>query len=147
MKNGMQRLDDKTLAQLRNLVHAMHEGNGQPVPLGQLVDLAATVPLEAGVTVDFGASRLLGEPMVVLQVARPDEPAACLATLSRREREVVGLIADGMSNKQIAARLHIALATVKDHVHRILRKTGLPNRAAIAAATKGPSPNRPSMPS
>jgi DNA-binding NarL/FixJ family response regulator len=54
-----------------------------------------------------------------------------------REREVAALVAEGLSNKQIAARLFISLATVKDHVHRILKKTGLPNRAAVAAACVG----------
>jgi DNA-binding NarL/FixJ family response regulator len=37
------------------------------------------------------------------------------------------------SNKQIATCLFLALATVKNHVHHILQKTGLPNRAAIAS--------------
>ena len=63
-----------------------------------------------------------------------------LATLSPREREIVALVADGLSNKQIARRLFIALATVKDHVHRILVKTSRPNRAAIAAAVNGHAP-------
>jgi DNA-binding NarL/FixJ family response regulator len=43
-------------------------------------------------------------------------------------------VAAGLSNKKIAGKLFISLATVKDHVHRILAKTSLPNRAAIAAA-------------
>jgi DNA-binding NarL/FixJ family response regulator len=57
--------------------------------------------------------------------------------LSRREWQVVALVAEGLSNKQIARRLVIALATVKDHLHRMLRKTKLPNRAALAAAYLG----------
>jgi DNA-binding NarL/FixJ family response regulator len=50
---------------------------------------------------------------------------------------ICALVTEGLSNKQIAARLHIALATVKDHMHRILAKTGLPNRAAVASAWRG----------
>ena len=61
----------------------------------------------------------------------------CLASLTKREREVANLISKGMSNKQIATELFIALATVKDHVHHILRKTALSNRVAIAAACRG----------
>ncbi|MDW7681942.1 MAG: response regulator transcription factor, partial [bacterium] len=52
---------------------------------------------------------------------------------TRREREVVNLIAEGMSNKEIAATLHIATYTVKSHVHNILEKLTLNNRLQIAA--------------
>ncbi|MAG59071.1 MAG: hypothetical protein CMJ83_22520 [Planctomycetes bacterium] len=72
------------------------------------------------------------QPMIVVRV--PQRPAAVLQSLSPREREVCALVAEGLVNKEIAARLHVALSTVKDHVHRILKKTGLPNRAGIAAA-------------
>jgi non-specific serine/threonine protein kinase len=65
---------------------------------------------------------------------RPDRR---VMVLSRREHEVAALVANGLSNKQIAGRLFISLATVKDHVHRILKKTNLPNRAAVAAAYVG----------
>ena len=54
--------------------------------------------------------------------------------LTRREREVAVLIADGLSNKQIARRLRITLGTVKHYVHQILEKTGLRGRVAIAQA-------------
>ena len=60
-----------------------------------------------------------------------------VASLSPREREVASLVAEGCSNKQIARRLAISEPTVKDHVHRILTKTGCPNRAAVAAAYIG----------
>jgi DNA-binding NarL/FixJ family response regulator len=89
--------------------------------------------LDAGVTIDFEASRLLGQPMVVLRIPSVG-PRVALPDLSRREREVSTLVAAGLSNKQIARKLFLSLATVKDHVHRILFKTSLPNRAALAAA-------------
>jgi DNA-binding NarL/FixJ family response regulator len=53
--------------------------------------------------------------------------------LTQRERQVVHLIADGMSNKEIAAKLHIATYTVKSHVHNILEKLTLSSRLQIAA--------------
>ena len=53
--------------------------------------------------------------------------------MSRREREVIELIAEGLSNKEIAVRLHIATDTVKSHVHNILEKLALHNRLQIAA--------------
>jgi DNA-binding NarL/FixJ family response regulator len=53
--------------------------------------------------------------------------------MSKREREVIDLIAQGLSNKEIARRLHIATDTVKSHVHNILEKLALHNRLQIAA--------------
>lgn len=59
----------------------------------------------------------------------PDESIV----LTRREQEVVGLISEGLSNKEIALRLHIATHTVKSHVHNILEKLTLSTRLEIAA--------------
>ena len=53
--------------------------------------------------------------------------------LSERELEVVGLIAKGMTNKQIAAELIIAEKTARNHVSRILDKLGLSRRTQAAA--------------
>jgi DNA-binding NarL/FixJ family response regulator len=54
---------------------------------------------------------------------------ALVAQLSVREREVLSLIAHGMSNAEIGERFVISEATVKTHVHRILMKTGCRDRA------------------
>ncbi|MFC1566140.1 LuxR C-terminal-related transcriptional regulator [Candidatus Neomarinimicrobiota bacterium] len=51
---------------------------------------------------------------------------------TNREREVVTLIAEGLTNKEIAERLYIATHTVKSHVHNILEKLALHNRLQIA---------------
>ena len=125
-------LNPAALAGLRRLAETLHAKNGGSVPLAELVALAA-LNLDAGVTIDLEASRQLGQPMVVLRIPSVGRRAA-LPGLSRREREVAGLVAAGLSNKKIARKLFISLATVKDHVHRILVKTCLPNRAALAAA-------------
>ena len=53
--------------------------------------------------------------------------------LTHREREIVALISDGLSNKEIAERLRIATYTVKSHVHNILEKLALSTRLQIAA--------------
>lgn len=53
--------------------------------------------------------------------------------LTHREKEIVDLISEGLSNKEIAARLHIATHTVKSHVHNILEKLTLNSRLQIAA--------------
>ena len=53
--------------------------------------------------------------------------------LTHREREIVVLISEGLSNKEIAERLSIATYTVKSHVHNILEKLTLRTRLQIAA--------------
>ena len=52
--------------------------------------------------------------------------------LTRREREVLGLLAEGLSNRQIAAGLGVSVGTVRQHVANILAKLGAPNRTAAA---------------
>lgn len=53
--------------------------------------------------------------------------------MTKREREVVELIAEGLSNKEIAARINLAVDTVKSHVHNILEKLALHTRLEIAS--------------
>jgi DNA-binding NarL/FixJ family response regulator len=53
--------------------------------------------------------------------------------MTRREREIIGLIAEGLSNKEVAERVHLATHTVKSHVHNILEKLALHSRLEIAA--------------
>jgi two-component system, NarL family, nitrate/nitrite response regulator NarL len=66
--------------------------------------------------------------------------------LTRREREIVALIDEGLSNKEIARRLSIELATVKNHVHNILEKLHVTRRADAAALVREPvRPSRDSL--
>ncbi|MCE7001957.1 helix-turn-helix transcriptional regulator [Kibdelosporangium philippinense] len=55
-----------------------------------------------------------------------------LAPLTRRERQVAELVAEGLSNKDIAARLVIAQRTAEGHVDRILTKLGFSTRTQLA---------------
>jgi len=57
--------------------------------------------------------------------------------LTLREAEVARLVADGLSNKQVARELAISPATVKNHVHAILSKFDLPRRSAIGRQLEG----------
>ncbi len=60
--------------------------------------------------------------------------------MTPREREVINLIAEGLGNKEIAARLYIATHTVKSHVRNVMEKLTLHTRLQIAAyAHKGES--------
>jgi DNA-binding NarL/FixJ family response regulator len=52
--------------------------------------------------------------------------------LTRREQEVGALLALRLSNKEIAARLHVSVSTVKSHVHAVLRKLEASTRAEAA---------------
>jgi DNA-binding NarL/FixJ family response regulator len=56
--------------------------------------------------------------------------------LSRREQQLVGLIQQGLTNKEMANRLHLSEQTVKNHVHRMLRKVRAPDRLSIVEACR-----------
>jgi DNA-binding NarL/FixJ family response regulator len=74
--------------------------------------------------------------------------------MTQRERGITELIAEGLSNKEIAQRLNIATYTVKSHVHNILEKLALHSRLQIAAhaynaasaQTDSPTPSRSAAP-
>ena len=55
--------------------------------------------------------------------------------LTTREREVIALLGEGLSNKEIAVRLNVAIHTVKSHVHNVLEKLSLHSRLEVAAFT------------
>ncbi|QYB00579.1 protein kinase (plasmid) [Rhodococcus sp. USK10] len=79
---------------------------------------------------DAAVSYALGEP---LPIPRPTTPAAGLSSiLTKREREVADLIAEGLTNREIAARLVISPRTAQGHVEHLLHKLGFTSRAQIA---------------
>ena len=63
----------------------------------------------------------------------PQEPPAALAELTDRERDILRLIARGLSNDEIAGRLVISPLTAKSHVRNILRKLDCHDRAGLVA--------------
>lgn len=88
-------------------------------------------------TADFDTGRAMSREAAVRlalgeeQKSRKRDPAEA-GILGKREAEVARLIADGLSNKQIAARLFISDRTVDSHVRGILNKLGFNSRAQIA---------------
>ncbi|MFI0510285.1 DNA-binding NarL/FixJ family response regulator [Streptomyces canus] len=66
-----------------------------------------------------------------LSDSEPPQPAATEAPdgLTGREVEVLALIAEGLSNQEIARRLHVSTATVKTHINNLFAKTGIKDRA------------------
>ena len=128
-------IDPTTLGQLRAMVRRLQSVNSDGTSLSEVVRLAREVELRSGITVDFGATHELGQPLVVVRMPLgPPPPTASLQALTLREREVAALVADGLSNKQIARRLQLTVGTVKHYVHQILEKTGLRGRVGIAQA-------------
>jgi DNA-binding NarL/FixJ family response regulator len=63
----------------------------------------------------------------------PAEPPAALCELTDREREIMRLVAEGLSNAAFAGRLVISPLTAKTHVSTVLRKLGCRDRAALVA--------------
>jgi DNA-binding NarL/FixJ family response regulator len=74
---------------------------------------------------------------LIAEFAGRPEPVSrpgALSTITGREREVLVLIARGLSNAEIAAHLHLGLATVKTHIGRLLSKLHARDRAQLVIA-------------
>jgi DNA-binding NarL/FixJ family response regulator len=92
----------------------------------------------AGVRIVANGDALLAPAVtrsVIEEFVRRDDPPAVLPAaieeLTPREREVLHLLAEGLSNPEICARLVISEATAKTHVARILQKLGLRDRVQV----------------
>ncbi len=66
--------------------------------------------------------------------------------LSRREEQLVELICWGLTNKEIAFRLHLSGHTVKNHIHNILKKTGATDRVDLLDRYRGQFPSQVTAP-
>ena len=82
---------------------------------------------------ELGAELDAARARQVLALAAPGAARGVPGDLTPREREVLGLLADGLTNRQIAERLVVSEHTVHRHVTNLLRKLELPSRTAAAA--------------
>ncbi|MEV7682908.1 response regulator transcription factor [Streptomyces sp. NPDC088341] len=109
---------------------------------GELLTAVRTVARGEGLIAPAVTRRLIAEfaaPAPVPASARPGRPAPdpeTLDGLTRREREVLSCLGEGLSNAQIAVRLTMAEATVKTHVSRLLGKLGLRSRVQAAVLAR-----------
>jgi DNA-binding NarL/FixJ family response regulator len=82
--------------------------------------------------------RRLVEQAVKAQSAGPAAEPPGVPGLTEREREVLALVGLGLSNPEIAARLHLGVTTVKTHVANLMAKTGCGNRVQLAIYAASP---------
>jgi DNA-binding NarL/FixJ family response regulator len=107
---------------------------------GFLIKNTEPAQLLRGIRVVAGGEALLSPGLTRRLIARltartatPRFDAHALAQLTARERQIVGLVAHGLSNTEIAAALTISHATAKTHVSRAMTKLGARDRAQLVA--------------
>ncbi len=107
---------------------------------GVLVSTAGTrVPVEISSVPLMSGERVVG--VFGLFEERPDErPTVSLPHLTPRQVEVLRLLEQGRSTKQIAAELHLSTETVKNHIRRLFRALGVHSRLEAVAAARAASP-------
>jgi DNA-binding NarL/FixJ family response regulator len=130
-------LKDAGPTDLLAAIRAAHRGDAvvAPAVTRRLIDAFVLTP-----------GPVAGQPMPSGPMAAPpDDRAGRLDRLTDREREVLIAVGQGLSNQEIAARLHLAEATVKTHLGAILRKLDLRDRvqAVVLAHESGLVPPHP----
>ena len=64
---------------------------------------------------------------------RADNRTERLSLLTGRERQIMNLVSEGLSNKEIARKVKLADGTIKVHLHHVFEKLGISNRTSLAA--------------
>lgn len=138
--------DDRRGAVLTGICHGIWQQAG--MSLGIAAVFSPTMkPLETAAIAELGGTEFLhavahGAGLDLDQAiafahgvvnAATDRPGLSDSPLTRRERQVADLVAEGLSNKQIAADLVISLRTAEGHIEHILTELGFSSRTRIAA--------------
>ncbi len=129
---------DGRVRRLHSRAELIADAEGNPLRLtGTAQDVtelrAAAEVLETATDLGRRAAELHGAPAR----RRPGEDLSKL--LTPRQTEILGLVAEGLSNAEIASRLYLGESTVKWHVRKILRALGVANRAQAVARYLGVS--------
>ncbi|HET9286499.1 MAG TPA: response regulator transcription factor [Gaiella sp.] len=110
---------------------ALHAGASgfllKDVPAETLFEAVRVIAAGEALLAPAITRRLIAE-FARLRPRQPSRPDG-LAALTPRETEILGLVAEGLSNAEIAARLVLSDETIKTHVSHVLRKLGLRDRA------------------
>jgi DNA-binding NarL/FixJ family response regulator len=113
-------LKDITPDELISAVRNLAKGQGDDILLGHSITQRLV-------------KSFLGENPAAAPAPGGSEAGAPWPTLTRRERDVLGAIADGRSNREIAAQLHLSYSTVKTHVSHLLTKLDVRDRSQLVA--------------
>jgi DNA-binding NarL/FixJ family response regulator len=98
-------------------------------PLEELLNAIRTVAVGEALLAPSVTRRLIAH--FAHRAPAPSRTPPGLAELTEREREVLALVARGLSNAELAVTLHVSLPTVKTHVSRILTKLGARDRTQL----------------
>ncbi|MCT7357238.1 response regulator transcription factor [Streptomyces sp. 15-116A] len=107
-----------------------------------LVTAVRTVAAGQSLLDPRATTRLMARPR---QEQQPSEQRDALPGLTEREREILDLVGEGLTNRQIGQRLYLAEKTVKNHISRLLAKLGVERRvqAAVIATEARDRRHRP----
>jgi NarL family two-component system response regulator LiaR len=112
------------------------QGAMQAGAIGYLVKGASAEDLAEAIRMAHAGRPALA-PEAVEALVQPEEVAPGLGyNLTPREREVLALLVEGLSNAEIAASMHLSIAAIKYHVSGILSKLGATNRTEAAALAR-----------
>lgn len=120
-----------------HLLRAGVRGYANTFMAPELLRTAVNVVLAGEIWAGRKLVELLIRAMTRVAPDEPEESIAGLDALTERERDTARLVAQGMSNKQVAGELDITERTVKAHLSAIFQKTGIRNRLQLALMMKG----------
>ena len=113
--------------------HVQHDWAMLAAARGDVTTANSLAAQAHAAAVAIGMTRLAEQTAALLDRGAPPDHAATYDGMSQRELDVLRLIAEGRSNREIGEKLFISQHTAANHVRAILRKTGCANRAEAAA--------------